>query len=567
MPWQRATHGRDQGRVGQVSSMSKITSEKLVELVERSKLASPESLQKALDAIRAEHAGQLPDDPVTLAKAFQQHNVLTHWHCEKLLQGKYKGFFLGKHKLLGHLGSGGMSSVYLAEHTKMHDKRAIKVLPRSRLGNSSYLARFQLEAKAIASLNHPNIVRAHDIDNDGETHYIVMEYIDGADLQTLVKKRGPLGFAEVADYVAQAARGLQHAHDIGLIHRDVKPANVLVNSKGQVKLLDLGLALFSDDTAASLTIDYNDKVLGTADYLAPEQALNSHKVDHRADIYGLGCTMYFMLTGKAPFPEGTIAQRIAKHQSAMPTEIRKLRPQCPGELEGICVKMIQKDPKFRYASATQVAEVLEAWRAKYAIEQRSLAKVGGGANDSSLNLGEESGAGSDRTSASAVDTVSNRSSDTKAGKSGSGVSQLSSGDSGILMRIADKADLSNAGSFIDLEAEVRRRAASSTGSGSPAAAGKAAGASPTAASPVRASQVRAAQARPLPAPGTASTDPPLSPNNPRGIAPDHAPHTSHSGSPASPFKRKLLYAIGLACLLILAVLFGVFLAQVLGPRA
>ncbi len=310
--------------------MTKVTSEKLIELVRKSQLTTAEALDKALEAIQAENNGQLLEDPVALAKALQHHNLLTHWQCEKLLQGKSRGFFLGKHKLLGHLGSGGMSSVYLAEHTKMHDKRAIKVLPKSRLGNSSYLARFQLEAKAIASLNHPNIVRAHDIDNEEDTHYIVMEYVDGADLQSIVKKKGPLPFADVADYVAQAARGLQHAHEMGLIHRDVKPANVLVNSQGKVKLLDLGLALFSDDKQASLTMDYNDKVLGTADYLAPEQALNSHKVDQRADIYGLGCTMYFMLTGSAPFPEGSIAQRIAKHQSAMPTDVRKLRPECPG---------------------------------------------------------------------------------------------------------------------------------------------------------------------------------------------------------------------------------------------
>ncbi len=363
--------------------MTKVTSEKLIELVQKSQLSTAEALDKALEAIRAEHEGQLPEDPVVLAKALQHHNVVTHWHCEKLLQGKYKGFFLGKHKLLGHLGSGGMSSVYLAEHVKMHDKRAIKVLPKSRLGNSSYLARFQLEAKAIASLNHPNIVRAHDIDNDGDTHYIVMEYVDGADLQSIVKKKGPLPFADIADYVAQAARGLQHAHDMGLIHRDVKPANVLVNSQGKVKLLDLGLALFSDDKQASLTMDYNDKVLGTADYLAPEQALNSHKVDQRADIYGLGCTMYFMLTGNAPFPEGSIAQRIAKHQSAMPTDVRKLRTDCPGELEGICVKMIQKDPKFRYISCEQVAEVLDAWRVKYLAEQKRPARVKtGGSGDS-----------------------------------------------------------------------------------------------------------------------------------------------------------------------------------------
>lgn len=447
--------------------MSKITSEKFVELVQKSQLASATALETALEAIRQENGGALPEDPVALAKALQEREVVTHWHCEKLLQGKYKGFFLGKHKLLGHLGSGGMSSVYLAEHTLMHDKRAIKVLPKSRLGNSSYLARFQLEAKAIASLNHPNIVRAHDIDNERDTHYIVMEYVDGADMQTMVKKKGPLPFTQVADFIAQAARGLQHAHEKGLIHRDVKPANLLVNLHGRIKILDLGLALFSDDKQASLTMDFNDKVLGTADYLAPEQALNSHKVDCRADIYGLGCTMYFLLTGSPPFPDGTIAQRIAKHQSAMPTDIRKLRPDCPGELDGICLKMIQKDPRFRYTSIDQVADVLEAWSAKYLVEKAKFATIGadGSASGSSLNLGDETGMGSGRKLASSVDTVSNRSGDTEAGKSNSGVSELSAGDSGILIRIANR-DTDDESSRIDLEAEIRRRTAKTSGQSS-----------------------------------------------------------------------------------------------------
>jgi serine/threonine-protein kinase len=218
--------------------MTKVTSEKLVELVRKSGLAEPQVIDDALKAILAENGGALPQDAAVLASALQQHKVVTRWHCDKLLLGKYKGFFLGKHKLLGHIGSGGMSSVYLAEHCMMHTLRAIKVLPQSRLGKSSYLARFQQEAKAIASLNHPNIVRAYDIDNQGDTHYIVMEYVDGPDLQTMVKKNGPLSFDKVADYIAQAAHGLQHAHDVGLIHRDVKPANLLVNSAGRVKLLD-----------------------------------------------------------------------------------------------------------------------------------------------------------------------------------------------------------------------------------------------------------------------------------------------------------------------------------------
>ncbi len=444
--------------------MTQVTSEKFVELVRKSGLAEPQIIDNALEAIRAENGGSLPENAAVLAKALQSQKVVTRWHCDKLLLGKYKGFFLGKHKLLGHIGSGGMSSVYLAEHCMMHTLRAIKVLPQSRLGKSSYLARFQQEAKAIASLNHPNIVRAYDIDNQGDTHYIVMEYVDGDDLQTMVKKNGPMAFDKVADYIAQAAHGLQHAHDVGLIHRDVKPANLLVNSAGRVKLLDLGLALFSDDKQASLTIDYNDKVLGTADYLAPEQALNSHKVDNRADLYGLGCTMYFLLTGHPPFPEGTIAQRIAKHQAQMPTDVRKIRPQCPGELEGICVKLLQKDPKFRYATAAATAEVLEAWLAKYKAQR--VLQVAKGGSESSLNLGDEADPATGSKLGSAVDTVSNRGGDTVAGRSADGLS-LSTSDSGVLVRVEKKsAELSSGGSTIDLEAEIGRRTNASRGGSS-----------------------------------------------------------------------------------------------------
>ncbi len=508
--------------------MATVTSEKLIELVEKSQLAEPAALQKALQEIRAEHDGTLPADPVELAKALQKHKLVTRWHCEKLLQGKYKGFFLGKHKLLGHIGSGGMSSVYLAEHMKMHDLRAIKVLPQSKLGKSSYLARFQQEAKAIASLNHPNIVRAYDIDNQKDTHYIVMEYVDGDDLQTLVKKKGPLPFDKVADYIAQAAHGLQHAHEVGLIHRDVKPANVLINSDGKIKLLDLGLALFADDEQASLTMDFNDKVLGTADYLAPEQALNSHQVDHRADLYGLGCTMYFLLTGQAPFPDGTIAQRIAKHQKEMPKEIRKIRPECPGELEGICWKLLQKDPKFRYSSAKQTAEVLEAWLAKY--RTASLVRVGGG---SSLSLGDEadgSGSSLSKLSSSGLDTVSNRGSDTLAGKSGSSITNLSTSDSGVLVRVAKRASASDTSSQIDLQAEMARRSKIGRSSihGAPATPGKRT---------------------------TATT----------------APHLATPTAPASPLPQaagpKLAWIIGLAVMFILAVLLGIVIARLTAPVA
>ena len=358
-------------------TQKKLDSEQFLKIVSKSGIVDADAMDRLVEKVREKLGGSLPSNPQKLATLFEKKGLITPWHTEKLLAGKYKGFFLGKYKLLGHIGTGGMSSVYLAQHVRMGDRRAIKVLPKSRVADATYLARFQLEAKAIASLNHHNIVLAYDIDNEGDVHYIVMEYVDGLDLQQLVKRDGPMDFSTAADIIAQAARGLEHAHNNGVIHRDVKPANLLVDPKGVVKLLDMGLALVSAGDDESLTVANNENVLGTADYLAPEQALNSHAVDHRADIYGLGCTLYYLLTAKPPFSDGTLAQRIAKHQTEMPSSIRQHRADCPGELEGICVKMIQKDPKYRYQSAGDVAEVLE----KFAAAVPKGAKISVGLGD------------------------------------------------------------------------------------------------------------------------------------------------------------------------------------------
>src|SRR5262245_27402605 len=328
--------------------MAKPTVKNLIELLQRSRLVDEELLRQKLLECKEQLGDIFPTDVDAVVNWLLEHKLLTRWQCEKLFDGKYKGFILGKYKLLDHIGTGGMSSVYLAEHIVMRRKAAIKVLPKRRLKDSSYLARFELEAQAFGRLDHPNIVRAYDINNEGDNHYIVMEYIPGRDLQTIVKEDGPLGFAHAAQIIVQAASGLQHAHENALIHRDVKPANLLIDSAGVVKILDLGLALVADDELASLTIQFNENVLGTADYLAPEQALNSDDVDGRADVYGLGCTLYYALTGHAPFPTGTLAQRIAKHQSQMPTDIALDRPDCPQELIDVCTKMISKKPEDRY---------------------------------------------------------------------------------------------------------------------------------------------------------------------------------------------------------------------------
>lgn len=339
-----------------------------LDVVKKSGLVEEDQLTPAVEAYRGGHTGELPEDSSLLADFLIKRSLLTRWQCDKLATGKSKGFFLGKYKLLDHLGTGGMSSVYLAEHVLMHQRRAIKVLPKNRVNDSSYLARFRLEAQATARLDHRNIVRAYDIDHEKDQHYIVMEYVRGRDLQGMVKEDGPLPLDVACRYMVQAAEGLEHAHEIKLIHRDIKPANLLVDERGVVKMLDLGLALFTNSEMASLTIAHNENVLGTADYLSPEQALNSHQVDHRADIYSLGCTLYFLLTGHPPFPEGTLAQRISKHQNQMPEDLRKERPDCPRDLADICMKMMQKKPQNRYQTAREVAEALSGWLVKHGFE-------------------------------------------------------------------------------------------------------------------------------------------------------------------------------------------------------
>lgn len=287
--------------------------------------------------------------------------TLTAWQVEKLRAGKFRGFHLGKYTLLDILGTGGMSVVYLAENRVLSQKRAIKLLPKSRVENSSYLARFYKEARAAAALDHPNIVKTFDIDSQGDQHFMVMEYVDGQDLSRMVKQGGPLPIATAMEYLAQASLALSYAHQNGLIHRDVKPSNFLLAHDGQIKLMDLGLAKTNDDNA-SLTVMHNETLMGTADYLSPEQALNSHDVDHRTDIYSLGGTLYFLIAGHPPFPEGSIAQRLAKHQSIDPPALDTIRTDCPPLVAQLCQWLMQKKPADRCQDCQQVVDAVRQWQ-------------------------------------------------------------------------------------------------------------------------------------------------------------------------------------------------------------
>jgi serine/threonine protein kinase len=331
----------------------------LLDLVQKSGVAEENRLKSYLEKLQQQTT--LPPEPSKMAGILVRDGMLTYFQAEQLLQGKYKRFSLGKYKVLEKLGSGGMGTVFLCEHKLMKRRVAVKVLPTAKAQDEASLGRFYREAKAVAAVDHANIVRAYDIDQDENLHFLVMEYVDGTNLQDLVKKIGPIDPVRACHYTYGAAAGLQHASEIGLIHRDIKPGNILLDRSGVVKIIDMGLARLLHDTEDNLTKQYDENILGTADYLSPEQAEDSHTVDIRSDIYSLGATLYFMLTGSQPFPEGTIPQKLIWHRSRQPKSVREIRPDVPAEVEAIVVKMMAKKPEDRYQTPADVMAALTPW--------------------------------------------------------------------------------------------------------------------------------------------------------------------------------------------------------------
>jgi len=325
--------------------MSETSPRQFLELLKKSELVEPAVLKKSL-ADLASQAGGKPVRLNEIGDHLEANGLITAWQREKLEGGKFKGFFLGQYRLLGLLGAGGMSTVYLAEHKLSNHRRAIKILPKQLVADKSYLDRFYREGRAAAALSDPNIVRIYDLANEEDVHYMVMEYVEGIDLQELVLRDGPLPVERALKYLRQAATGLKHAHDRNIVHRDVKPSNLLANSKDEIKVLDLGLVLMHESDE-SLTLLHNDRVMGTADYLSPEQAIDSHEVDSRADIYSLGCTLYFLLTGRPPFPKGSIAQRIALHQTKEAPLVSEINSAIPDAVAQLCFIMMRKSREDR----------------------------------------------------------------------------------------------------------------------------------------------------------------------------------------------------------------------------
>lgn len=316
-------------------------------------------------------------DPMALARELLERNWLTAYQVNHLLQGREGDLVLGPYTLLERLGEGGTGWVFKARHQHLQRLVAVKLLRHELLTDPEVLARFYQEIQIVSQLAHPNVVHAYDAGPIGGNHVLVMEYAEGVDLARLVRRRGPLPVAQACDYVRQAALGLQHIHERGQIHRDVKPSNLLV-SAAAVKVLDLGLAKLGkvvDDgrartrlpggSSARLTPD-GAIVVGTPDYLAPEQASDFKQADSRADIYSLGCTLYCLLVGRPPFPGGTLGQKLIRHQLDKPPDVRDLRPEVPEQVAAVLRRMLAKQPGQRYASMAQVVAALGVEPAKSA---------------------------------------------------------------------------------------------------------------------------------------------------------------------------------------------------------
>jgi serine/threonine protein kinase len=331
-------------------------------MLQKSGVADADQLAAHLEQLRA--SGGLAEDPRELARSLTESGLLTHFQAEQLLKGRWRGFTLGKFRILERIGAGGMGVVYLAEHAKLHRRVAIKVLPLHLSQDSWFVQQFYREAQAIAALDHPNIVHPHDVAQEGVLHYLVMEYVDGSSLHDIVDKGGPMAIGRVPHYLRQAALGLQHAHKAGLVHRDIKPSNLLLDRRGVIKILDMGLAHFLARCPAEVfpSNDKDKRVVGTDDFLAPEQIVDSDDVDIRADIYSLGGTAYFLLTGKAPFQEVELDHhKLIWHLTRRPKALRLLRPETPEPLVAIVERMMAKNPWERYQTPADLAAALEPW--------------------------------------------------------------------------------------------------------------------------------------------------------------------------------------------------------------
>lgn len=300
-------------------------------------------------------------DDATVVAWLVEQEWLTAWQGEMLLAG-HRRFFLGRYRLMNLLGQGGMGAVFQAEQAPLGRLVAIKVLARNMIGDEAAVARFRREIEAAAALVHPNIVTAYDADCVQGSHFLVMDYVEGRDLSSLLKERGWLPLSEACEYVRQAALGLQHAFEQDMVHRDIKPGNLLVHFPPDqppvVKVLDMGLARFTSETSEAGHLTQAGQVMGTPDYIAPEQSMDTHSADIRADIFSLGCTLFRLLSGQLPWPDGSPVQKLIARRMTDAPPIRTVRSDIPIELESVVARMLARDPNDRFQTPAELAQAL-----------------------------------------------------------------------------------------------------------------------------------------------------------------------------------------------------------------
>ncbi len=322
-----------------------------------------------LDAGAISELGLTGPDSSGLARSLVQSGALTAYQACAIQQGKARGLLIGRYLILEKLGEGGMGVVFKARHCKLGRVVALKILPPSFARSPELVLRFRREAQAAARLDHPNVVSVFDADEDRGVYFLAMDYIEGHDLDHLIREHGPLTVGQALDCVSQAARGLEAAHAQGIIHRDIKPGNLMLDVLGIIRILDLGLARlvgssspFGTGQAADANLTRTGVYIGTVDFTAPEQAEDSSKADHRADIYSLGCSLYFLLTGRPPFEGATPLQRIMAHYDRPPPALRATRPLIPESLDAAYLAMMAKHPDDRPRSMAEVLALLESCR-------------------------------------------------------------------------------------------------------------------------------------------------------------------------------------------------------------
>jgi formylglycine-generating enzyme required for sulfatase activity/serine/threonine protein kinase len=328
-----------------------------LETLRDSRLLPPEDVERLI----AEQPERFADAQA-LGQELLRRGLLTSYQLEALLGGNGAGLVLGPYRLLARLGRGGMGEVFKARHERLDRLAAIKLIRGDYLARPEAVVRFQREARAAARLQHPNVVTVYDAGQEGETHFIAMEYVEGTDLGQLVRQGVPLPAGQACEYVRQAALGLQHAHEQGLIHRDIKPSNLVV-TRGRagepvVKVLDFGLARFVSELGEETALTPDDAWLGTPDYIAPEQARDSRSADIRADIFSLGCTLFYLLTGHPAYPGSNRTEKLAARLSGEATPVQSVQPGVPPKLAAVLRRMLARDPADRYQTPGEVAQAL-----------------------------------------------------------------------------------------------------------------------------------------------------------------------------------------------------------------